>query len=274
MDTLSIQELVAQTSLYKSFEFGDELIDIVYRLRGTSYNLDCFCPYCGKESTFYHVINKTVKSRNGSKYWELTGDSMCSVLQNYNFMEKLYCSRVYSHEIIVSFYATNGQLVKIGQFPSIADIESGEIIKYQKVLEKPYYNELSKAIGLKSHGIGVGSFVYLRRIFEKLLEDAHAKMQTMETWDEESYVRSRVDEKINMLAPELPEFLVENRSLYGILSKEIHELSEQECLEYFDVVKTSIEIILDEYMQKREQEKKEKNENNYRKDYSKVKKVK
>jgi len=49
-----------------------------------------------------------------------------------------------------------------------------------------------------------------------------------------------------LLKAELPEFLVENRKLYGILSKGIHSLTEEECLEYFDVVKAGIELILDE----------------------------
>ena len=44
----------------------------------------------------------------------------------------------------------------------------------------------------------------------------------------------------------LPEFLVENRSLYAILSKGIHDLSEDECLKYFETVKIGIEQILDE----------------------------
>ncbi|KKL23256.1 hypothetical protein LCGC14_2427220 [marine sediment metagenome] len=40
-----------------------------------------------------------------------------------------------------------------------------------------------------------------------------------------------------MIKDYLPEFLVENRSLYAILSKGIHALSEDECLQYFETVK-------------------------------------
>jgi hypothetical protein len=42
--------------------------------------------------------------------------------------------------------------------------------------------------------------------------------------------------------------------LYGILSKGIHELSEQECLDIFLVVKLGIELILDEKIKQKEQE--------------------
>lgn len=34
--------------------------------------------------------------------------------------------------------------------------------------------------------------------------------------------------------------------MYSILSKGVHELEEQECLEYFNIVKDGIELILDE----------------------------
>ena len=45
-------------------------------------------------------------------------------------------------------------LTKIGQYPSIADLSVAELKKYQKVLQADDYRELSRAIGLASHGIG------------------------------------------------------------------------------------------------------------------------
>jgi len=67
-----------------------------------------------------------------------------------------------------------------------------------------------------------------------------------------------MDEKILLLRGFLPDFLVENRHTYGILSKGVHELTEQECLKYFPVVKTGIELILDEEIARRNTEKKRK----------------
>ena len=51
-------------------------------------------------------------------------------------------------------------------------------------------------------------------------------------------------EKIKMLEGYLPDILVKNATIYGILSKGIHELSEEECREYFPVVKGCIYQIL------------------------------
>lgn len=66
-----------------------------------------------------------------------------------------------------------------------------------------------------------------------------------------------MDEKISLLKNHLPDFLVENKSLYSILSKGIHELSEQGCLGAFPIVKLGIEMILDEKIREKERKAKE-----------------
>ena len=63
---------------------------------------------------------------------------------------------------------------------------------------------------------------------------------------EEQYNKSRMDEKIKLLANHLPTFLVENKSIYSVLSLGIHELDETTCLDNFDTLRVGIEIILDE----------------------------
>ena len=110
--------------------------------------------------------------------------------------------------------------------------------------------EFSKAIGLVSHGVGIGSFVYLRRIFEHLIEEAHQEAIKNESWNEENYNKSRMDEKIVLLKDYLPDFLVKNSFIYSILSKGIHQLSEAECLKHFDAVRLGIELILDEKLER------------------------
>ncbi len=117
------------------------------------------------------------------------------------------------------------------------------------MLDKNTFRELTTAIGLSAHGVGVGSFVYLRRIFEGLVEEAHLTALAGTEWDEERYGKAKMGDKIALLSAFLPPFLVANKSMYGILSKGIHELSEDECLAAFPVVKIGIEIILDAKIQ-------------------------
>jgi hypothetical protein len=74
----------------------------------------------------------------------------------------------------------------------------------------------------------------------------------------EDFFRLRFDEKIDVLKNYLPESLSSRAKIYGIISKGIHELSEEECKEMFPLIKTGIELILDEIIVKKAREEKEK----------------
>lgn len=138
--------------------------------------------------------------------------------------------------------------MKIGQFPSVADIHISEIKQYTKLLPKEKLKEFTRAIGLAANGVGIGSFVYLRRIFEFLINQAYEKGLAEKTVDEASFQKARMDDKIEILRSYLPEFLVENKTMYSVLSLGIHQLDENTCLEHFDTLRVGIEIILDEQL--------------------------
>ena len=71
--------------------------------------------------------------------------------------------------------------------------------------------------------------------------------------DNEMFERARVAEKIKMLEGYLPDIPVKNATIYGILSKGIRELSEEECQKYFPVVKECIYQILGMWESEREE---------------------
>jgi len=208
--------------------------------------IDAYCIWCEKDSVFHtqksypHDFNSWRYSDNG-------------------FTETAYrCSRNNSHVYHVWYLKTDDTFQKIGQFPSVADFQIPQAEKYRKVLGDELYKELTRGIGLKANGVGVGSFVYLRRIFEKLIGQAYLKAKSREDFDEDVYGKARMDEKIKILEDYLPTFLVENRKLYSILSKGLHELTEEECLKYFEPVKIGIEQILDEKIERAARERKAK----------------
>lgn len=95
------------------------------------------------------------------------------------------------------------------------------------------------------------------RVFENLIEKAHqhALLQQPE-WDDQKFSKAKMDQKVGMLKEYLPEFLVQNKIIYSILSKGVHELAEEECLEYFPAIKLGIELILDEEILRQERERK------------------
>jgi hypothetical protein len=140
-------------------------------------------------------------------------------------------------------------IIKVGQLPTVADFHLGEVKQYKKVISLEKLKEFTRAIGLAANGIGIGSFVYLRRIFEHLINEAYDYALKDGVVAESNYQKARMDEKIEMLHSYLPPFLVENKSMYSILSLGIHELNEQTCLAHFDTIRVGIEIILDEKLE-------------------------
>lgn len=142
------------------------------------------------------------------------------------------------------------QLTKIGQYPSLADFQIVQIKQFDKVISKGQLKELTKAIGLAANGVGIGSFVYLRRIFEALVYEAAVAKETESGLDREQFRKLRMGEKITFLGNYLPDFLVEHKDIYSILSIGIHELTEEVCLENFDIVRIGIEMILEEKLEK------------------------
>lgn len=160
---------------------------------------------------------------------------------------KIKCKRsddVFRYHILWNPHTNH--LIKIGQHPSVADFHISEIKQYKKLLSNEKLKEFTRAIGLAANGVGIGSFVYLRRIFEHLISEAYETCLAEELITEEQYNRSRMDQKIELLAPHLPEFLVQSKSIYSVLSLGIHELDENTCLAHFDTLRVGIEIILDE----------------------------
>lgn len=225
--------------LYEQFQYDDKKQNGFFSLEQFKGTLDFHCPECGQHSVFTATENNY---RTNSHY------------TNYIFPLLFRCSRNSSHQALFFFRAHKGVLQKIGQIPSLADLALPDLRKYRQVLGPERFKELTRAIGLATHGVGVGAFVYLRRIFESLIDDAHSVASTDVGWDEDVYSRARMGEKIELLKDHLPSFLVQNRSLYGILSVGVHTLSEAECLNAFSAVRVAIELILDDLLEQHERQ--------------------
>lgn len=227
--------------LYHVFDLSiGTVAEKVHKFLSFSGTIDAYCIWCDKESVF------DTQEHLYSAYWEWKKET--------GFRKNMYqCSRNSNHQYFIYYLKTTGNLLKIGQWPSVADFQIPQAEKYRKILGEEEYKEFTRGIGLSAHGVGIGSFVYLRRVFENLIEEAHASAQAEnKEFSNADYVRARMDDKIQMVKDYLPDFLVENRTLYSILSKGIHDLSEDECLQYFETMKIGIEQILDEKIIKKE----------------------
>jgi hypothetical protein len=208
-------------------------------------SIDAYCPSCKRETVFYPV-GKEDERRS----------FLTSKIEGIYFSE-FVCTRIEcSSGLYFVFLINKGIVTKIGQFPSIADLIEPKIKKYGSVLDSKQITDWQRGIGLHAHNIGAGAYVYLRRIIENLINDASVIAIKDNAIKEEEYSKARWPEKIKMLSKYLPSYLFENAKVYSVLSKGIHELSEEDCLDYFPIINTSIEIICEEKLAALEQKKK------------------
>jgi hypothetical protein len=260
------EDFFLKTGLYDPifYDIRDSNISLIRVIQEFTGTLDTFCLECLQSSTFQHFGGSAYQSvLTPGTYPGITSQSLPMKYLTPSFGTinwRFACSRDKQH--VMEFWAQiyrqpQGDdantyariLTKVGQYPSLADLQLDGVKKYSKLLKKQHV-EFTKAIGLHAHGIGIGSMVYLRRIFEQLIEEFHQKALSFEDWDDEEYRRRRLNERIKLLNDRipnaLPSFLVENPNLYSVMSKHIHELTELECLRDFPTVRICIELILDE----------------------------
>jgi hypothetical protein len=273
------EEFFLTTPLYQQFQLTDDNYGHSLLIEYFPGNLDAFCVKCRRETIFApempnlmlqripqgdSIQAKDVASIHSHSLGWTTWNGHATrafllperALEDRVFTARFDCMRDKTHVLKFIVEVENKILQKIGQSPSLADLEIAQLREYRPVLVDEKQREFTKAIGLAAHGVGIGSFVYLRRVFEYLIEQAHQDAVASPNWNEEEYAKQRVREKIEMLADKLPRFLVQNKDLYSILSLGVHELSEQQCLASFEIVKAGIELILQEKLAAVEQQKK------------------
>ena len=266
-------EFLQTAGLYTSKEIReDNITDLIELLKG-NVKISVYCKGCKKERVFsmkpikyyfetgpegdeeIHCASlgeeiellqnmifstKTRQKKSPAEEWRWINRQIADATR---LMKLEYiCSMDEKHHLDYIVLTTDNSMMKIGQYPSTADMTFPELDAYKNVISKEDRKELGTAIGLFANGVGAGSYVYLRRILERLIYQA--KTNAGDIVDDEDFEQARTAERIKMLEGYLPEILIKNTTIYGILSKGIHELSEEDCRKYFPVVKECIYQIL------------------------------
>lgn len=279
-------DFLVNKGLYDEIEITEDNIYELADLVGGHVKIDIYCPKCKESRVFscetipYYwyddhtqeimarpleeeIISWQRVQKMNSPFvdvpegpWTWTNNSLKDDTRLMVF--KFFCAMDNTHYLDYIVLIDGNMMKKIGQYPSVADLSFPELKEYKKVMSREDERELKRAIGLYASGIGIGSFVYLRRIFERIIVTASKKAIEAGNITEEEFNKAHVDEKIKMLAQYLPKSLVENPVFYGIISKGIHELSEDDCLEFFPVMQSFIMMILRQWEKIRRDEEEEK----------------
>ena len=260
-----IEDLLVNKGLYdfieiSEYDFNEMKTFLVKQNFGHSPKIDCFCVKCNEKRTFQlPEISEWEANRKNIKQSGTIGipEALYNSYLNKNYDLEFRCTKNKDHRLFFCVLVTDSHLIEIGQYPSFADLSYDDINKYRSIL-KDVFIEYRKALGLYAHGIGIGSFVYLRRIIEKLVFEKYKQVASEINVSENDFLGSRFDERIDILKDHLPDSLVKNKNVYGIISKGIHELNEEECKGMFPGIKMGIELILDTILAEKERAAKEK----------------
>jgi hypothetical protein len=244
----SASELLLETSLYVSFPVSENDKEAMEALRSGKLQFDAYCVRCEQSSIFKSYRSPNSGGGAGLNYSTPKPDWMLKPGAFSIVVVCQRCSKHYSYDLRLD---ENG-LMKTGQYPSMEDILASDLHPYRKLLRPADFAELRRAGGLYSHGIGIGSFVYLRRIFERLIGLHYDELKNAGKAIE-GFWEKRMDEKIQALSSVLPSALVKYRKTYAILSKGLHELDEDTCRRYYPVVRAAIMRILEQDLQARKE---------------------
>ena len=262
-------DFIQNKGLYEHISVSSGNINELIALLKGECKFDLYCERCGEKRVFnMNPINKYCFDHGKSIPINI-GDELARIQHSPHFVDGkwvwngestepylrvfqvyLTCTMDTNHHVVYILMTKGDDIFKIGQYPSIADFSFKELNEYDHELDKASRRELGRAIGLFADGIGIGSYVYLRRVFERILEKAY-KFASEDGVVISEFNSLRVAERINALKDYLPDMIVDNPKMYSVISKGIHELSEEDCLKYFPVLKECIEMILIQWEEKR-----------------------
>lgn len=152
-----------------------------------------------------------------------------------------------------SKYLETGDAIKFGEDPAFGPPTSSRLIK----LIGPDRDAFLKGRRCENQGLGIGAFVYYRRVVEtqksrilaeiiKVAERLGAKQQIVDTL-KDAAKETQFSKAMDLAKPALPESLLINGHnplglLHTALSEGVHELTDEDCL----TIAGSIRVVLAE----------------------------
>ena len=252
------------------YKFADSSESFVFG-ENCQIGIDCYCDNCKESKVF--LIRQADMTNIMSDFGAILKDSYSKAAKkgkDYNQTFKSYFNKYLGNfELTLTcgkcnsrlffFYVVHdGVLEKINTFPSLMQGLKEKYRRYTKLNNDRfnYYLELITGAYLYyNSNSGIGSYCYLRRCIENYVND-----YILDNYSEEEakqFIKLSFPEKIKKIKAfienEVLEFL---KPLYNILSKGIHELDEETCKKSFELLKETIEYILDDKLAKIEKEKK------------------
>ena len=240
------KEFLYEDGLYREIDLTTVLGAVIKKMvsdRSFYITHDLFCPYCEMVTT-YELRPAAIETPETRTRYALSSKPNLIAINSVCLRE--------NHFLTFVIFQNAKSIIKIGQWPNIATLGFSELRNLRRHLPKLDIEELSKAIGLFAHDAHLGAFVYLRRVFERMILRAHERHVAAGKPVVVDFETSHMEDRIQAVKDQLPSSVVKNRRVFAVLSKTIHELSELDAQRIFPVLKQVIFQMLSEEEQLRE----------------------
>ena len=207
--------------------------------------VDFYCPACQLHTPFQGLLSLETQNSMASELMAAKAFGFASSfwLQT-RFSKELACTRA-GHKVIFHFQVEEQQLLKVGQYPSIAAIHYGELLHYADALGEQGLHDLHHADALSANSNSLGAYIYLRKLFETQLQMAYVQAQARPGWQAPGYADASIAAKVALLAQHLPAYLVQHPALYALLDLPVTELTEATCHRHYEALKTAVLLMAD-----------------------------
>jgi hypothetical protein len=176
-------------------------------------------------------------------------DSYSGSATNFWFHYDFVCSHSEEHRYFMDLELSQSKnivmLRKVGQLPSPYELMHNN--KYDEILnDLDSLDDFRKSIETTAYNYHVASFTYSRRVLEKIMLKKFMKLGNTKT-DFKNIINfeEKFKQTKDIIDPDLRDHF---KPLYGILSEGIHNLSDDECRGYYnilhDLVKFQLEFML------------------------------
>ena len=229
----AVASFLANTHLYSFLDLGNAESSL--KLMQSWPSIEVFCVQCNSMRPFRPASRESAQSK--FSFYEESSPRIIELIYK--------CTAEEEHTLLFFLRMANNGLEKIGQLPSAADLQRPLPGQLRRRFPKDC-EDIARAKGLAAHGIGAGSFVYLRRVIERLLRRAESQTVRDGSASPADLSRLRVSERFHALAPTLPPMIASDPTIYALLSAGVHELDEKTCRDYFPVLLDSVLHVLHE----------------------------
>ena len=242
------------------YEFDSTVLNTIVNILGLNQkNITSFCKSCnmqypfekllyGDESFFISGPEREVVLLNKKSFISLNDGDLHNKKETFedNDLYDLYisiyeytftCTKDNNHEysmfLLIKREKQFFTITKIGQYPSMMEVWGFDFDGYKNQLNKlKAYNDFKKAELCFADGFVAGAYTYLRRVFEKMLNDYCQGIDLLDDRAETKIkaCKDRFDPRIHSML----------KNLYKILSKGIHELDDEGASDYYQYLKAVI----------------------------------